>query len=81
VVGEVRPVKARHHHLGLAHPQTTQDVLADAGRGGSREREDRRAPEISHCAGQKEVVGAEIVAPLAYAVGLVHHEEAHARPA
>jgi hypothetical protein len=80
-IGEVRPVEAGYHDLGLAHPQGTQDILPHAWCCGRREGEDRRIAEIPHNPRQKEVVRPKIVPPLGDAVGLVHHEEAHAGPA
>ncbi len=79
-VCQVRAVEARHHHLGRAHLQGAQDVLADAGGGRRGQGEHGRAPEVPHGAWQEQVVGAEVVAPLRDAVGLVNDEEAYASP-
>ena len=77
-VGQVRAVEARHHHLGRAHLQGAQDVLADAGGRRGRKGEYGRVPEVPHGAWQEQVVRPEVVAPLRDAVGLVHHEKADA---
>ena len=44
--------------------------------GGRGEREDRRPAEPLDDGAEREVVGAEVVSPLAHAVRLVHDEEA-----
>ena len=76
-VGQVRAVEARDDHLGRAHLEGAQDVLADAGGRRGRKGEHGRVPEVPHGARQEQVVGAEVVAPLRDAVGLVHHEQAN----
>jgi hypothetical protein len=75
-VGEVGPVEDADEDLGLAQAELVGDVLADL-RGGGR-------GEGLHADGggdlaqlaQAAVLGAEVVAPLADAVGLVDDEGA-----
>ncbi|MEJ7716608.1 MAG: hypothetical protein WKF31_01085 [Thermoleophilaceae bacterium] len=77
--GEVRPVEARRHPERVSQPQPAHDVGGDLGGGrGRRGHHGARAHEAGGV-GQPEVVGPEVVAPLRHAVGLVHHEETHAR--
>src|SRR5919106_3939006 len=77
-VGQVGAIEARHDHLRRAHLERDQDVLPDAGRRRCREGEYGRVTEIPYGARQEQVVGAEVVAPLRDAVGLVNYEEADA---
>ncbi len=74
--GEVRAGEAAHH-LGCVGGQAEprQDLVADdRGRGG-RAGEHARGREIGDQSADLEVLRAEVVAPLADAVGLVHRDE------
>ena len=74
---QVRAREAGDRHRGVAHPELAHDVGAHL-RGRRRgERQHRRAPEAVDHRAEREVVGAEVVPPLADAVRLVDDEEAH----
>jgi hypothetical protein len=77
---EVGPVEGALVAGGLAHPELADDVARHAARGGGGERQHRDAPQLLAQPGEPPVGGAEIVAPLADAVRLVHHHQAHAAP-
>jgi hypothetical protein len=67
--------------LGLAQAKPSWDLLAH-GRCSSRwVRKHHRTPELLDDGAQMQVVGAEIVAPLVYAVRLVHHGQGRSRGA
>ena len=73
---EVRPREAVDQHLRPLQPQRANDVLARAGVGGGGDGDARHAGEDLGEAAEGAIVGAEIVAPLADAVGLVDRDEA-----
>ncbi len=67
--------------LGLAQAKPSWDLLAH-GRCSSRwVRKHHRTPELLDDGAQTQVVGAEVVAPLGYAVRLVHHGQGRSRGA
>ena len=72
---DVGPVEARHELAGLGQVQPGYDLGAGGlGRGGGQ-RDERHLAEPLAQHGQAEVVGAEIVPPLGYAVRLVDGEQ------
>ncbi len=75
VEGEVGPVEAGAHPLGFAQGQAGDDLLGDLRRRGRRASHHRRVAELGDHRRQAQVVRAEIVAPLADAVGLVDDEQ------
>ena len=78
LVEEVGPREAGDERLRLAEVQLLDDVAAHrvGGRGGQGDR--RRIAQHAAELAQPRVVGAEIVPPLADAVGLVHGQELQA---
>ncbi len=71
----VRSVEAAHHDPRLAHPQSLNDLPSHRGRRGCGERQDTGMRErLDDCA-QAKVLRAEVVSPLADAVGLVDDKE------
>ncbi len=72
---EVGPLESAHVHGGRGQAELAHDVaLYEAGRG-RRQRDRRRVAQRLAHVGQAQVVRAEVVAPLADAVGLVDGEE------
>ena len=66
----------------IRYAEVVQHIDEHARRGGSRERQQRRgdtggAADLPACAGQAEVGRPEVVAPLAYAMGLVHGNDGY----
>lgn len=77
---QVRPVKARHRHLRIFQPKQAMNILPDPKRRRGRERAHRRPRgQGRHKVGNLQIVGAEILAPLADAVRLVHGDEGNFR--
>ncbi len=76
LVVEVGPIEAGLVHLGVGDVEVLEDVLLHllGGRGG--ERDHRHSLDLIEDGAQAAVLGAEVVAPLADAVGLVDGEEA-----
>ena len=74
-VHQVRPVEPADDRLDRIYAELVQDVFAHRRGRGGREREHGRMAELSDHAAEREVGGAEVVAPLADAVRLVHDEE------
>jgi hypothetical protein len=72
---QVGPVESGVDHVGVGDVQQGADVVDHVGGGGGRQGQHRRAAQILDGVAQEEVVGAKVVAPLADAVGLVHHEQ------
>ena len=72
---EVRPAEAAHELGRVRQPEPQSDVLAHLGRGGGGAGEHGRRPEGSHRGSEAQVVGPEVVAPLADAVGLIDSHE------
>ena len=70
-VGEVGAVEVADEDLGVAQVELAGDVLADAGCCGGGERLEGDAGEDVAEFAESAVLGAEVVAPLADAVGLV----------
>ncbi len=79
--GEVGPVEARRHAHRVAQAQAPLHVSGHLRGGGGRGAHDGPRAQPPRGVGQAEVVGAEVVPPLRDAVGLVDHEQAHARVA
>ena len=74
---EVGAVKACRHLIGVFQGQMGADVIPDVSRGGGRERPHHRAAgQAVHKGFDAQVAGAEILPPLADAVGLVHRDHA-----
>ncbi len=73
--GEVRPIEAGDDALGAVDFERGEDVVLHERRRRGREGDGRRVAHVVAGAGDLEVVGAEVVAPLADAVRLVHGEE------
>ena len=72
---EVGAIDARAHLDGIAQAQRAHDVGRDARRGGGRERHRAACADGVARIGEPQVVGAEVVPPLAQAVRLVDREE------
>ena len=80
VEGKVGPVDTGAHLHRIAQPQRSHDVGCDARRGGRGEcHRAARADRIARV-GEPEIVGTEIVPPLAEAVRFVHGEERDPAP-
>ncbi len=78
---EVFPVEARDHGPGLPKPQEPDDVRPDLPGGRSREGRQKGPPGQSlHKVRDLQIAGAEILSPLADAVGLVHGHQGDVRP-
>jgi hypothetical protein len=77
-IGQVRPIERSDEHRRLPQPQLRDDVPSHALRGGRREGVKRYLGKILAQPSQLPVLGPEVVAPLADAVGLVDRDEAHA---
>ena len=75
VVGEVRAVEAGRDPHRVAQPEPLRDVDGDPRRRGRRRGEDRARPERAGDVAEPQVVGPEVVAPLAHAVRLVDDED------
>ena len=73
--GEVGAVEGELDLVGCGDVEVAADVVGDFGGGGGGEGEDTGDAEVFGEAGQLEVVGAEVVAPLGDAVGFVDGEE------
>ena len=73
-IGQVGPVGDSDKHGGFAQPELLDDVLADAGRGCRSERVDAGGWEavLQRC--ELAIVRAEVVPPMADAMGLVDRE-------
>ena len=77
-VAEVWPVECSEEHPRRAEVELGGDVGPDTRRGGGREGVNACCGEAVAEEGQLPVFGAEVVAPLADAVGLVDRESLHA---
>ena len=76
---EVLTVKARHHGRGILQAEHLLNVRTHTlGRRGGKGRHDRALRQRIDKLANLQVGGAEILAPLAYAVGLVNCHERHA---
>lgn len=76
---DVGPVEVADHHLGVAQPEPPHDLLPHRRRGRRGQRQpDRRADRLGRRA-QPHVIRAEIAAPLADQVRLVHDEQPRPR--
>ena len=74
---EVRAVEAGRDLVGVFQFEAAPDIVPDVGRGRRCERPDDRAPgQAVHERLDAEVAGAEVLPPLADAVGLVHRHHA-----
>ena len=77
-VREILAIESRDDGLGLVQLQLADDVRAHVAGGGGRERDGgRRAEPLAHVA-DAEIARAEVVAPFADAMRLVHREQRHA---
>ena len=72
---DVLPVEPAHQEERVAHAEPRHDLLAHGRRGGGGQGEDRRPPEDVRDGAEAQVVGPEVVPPLADAVRLVHDHE------
>ena len=80
--GQVGPVEAGGHPHRVAQAEARATMsFATCGVAVAVEATSARAPEIARGVGEAEVVGAEVVAPLRDAVGLVDDEQADPRVA
>ena len=77
---QVRPIETRVDDLGIGDAQLPQDVVDDLVGGGRRHGQHGGVAQFLDHVAQLEVVGAEVVAPLAHAVRLVHDEQVDRRP-
>ena len=75
--GEVRAARAGVDEAVVRHAERGADVGLDGRRGRRGQREHRRIAEIGAQHRQAQVVRAEVVAPGADAVGLVHGQQRH----
>ena len=73
--GEVGAAEAVDEERGIAELELGDDVLLHGGRGGGGEGEDGRGAKGGEVLAEGAVVGAEVVAPDADAVGLVDGDE------
>ena len=80
-VCQVLPLKAHLEHVLLNEPQPFLDVVHHLGRSRGGEGQHGDVGLQTANVGNMEVAGAEVVAPLADTVGLVHRDEAHAHTA
>ncbi len=78
---QVGPVEPRVDDLGVGDAQLPDDVVDDLVGGRRRHGHHRGVSQLLDHAAQLEVVGAEVVAPLAHAVRLVDHEKVDRRAA
>ena len=76
---DVRAVEAAGDDDRIAHSESRDDLLANRRRGGGRERKHGRSAELLDDGTEPEVIGPEVVAPLAHAVGFVYDEERRLR--
>ena len=74
-IDDVRPVEARDEGAALAQMQPLDDLLPGAQIGGGGERHPRNGREPLGERRQGQILGAEIVAPFAHAMGLVDGEQ------
>ena len=77
-VADVGPVEAGDVHGGVGEPETEAHVVARLGVGGGRAGHDGDAGEQAAQPAELDVLGAEVVAPLADAVRLVDGEQGDA---
>ncbi len=75
LVEEVGPLEAGDEALRVVQGQLLDDVAADAVGGRGRQGDGRRIAQQLAEVAQPGVIGAEIVPPLADAMGLVHRQE------
>ena len=75
---EVRPIERCDDDVGLRHAQHAHDLGARVGRGAARHGERDRVAEQVAVLAEPVVNGAELIAPLNHAVGLIHGQERHA---
>ena len=76
---EVLAIKTRHHRRGVLQAEHLLNVRTHAlGRRGGKRRHDRAPRQRINKLANLQVSGAEILAPLAHAVGLVNGHERHA---
>ena len=75
-VAEVGPVEAGDEQLGVAEVELVGDVAADRVGGRGRQRDAGGRAELPPGQAEPGVVGAEVVPPLADAVGLVDGQQA-----
>ena len=79
---EVLAIKTRHHGRGVLQAEHLLNVRTHAlGRRGGKGRHDRTPRQRTDKLANLQVGGAEILAPLAHAVGLVNGHERHANAA
>ena len=79
-VEDVRPVEARQEALGTLQVQALDDLLAGTHVGGGGQGDARHMREQLGQLAQLQVFGAEIMAPLRYAVCLVDGEQRNVQP-
>ena len=79
-IGQVRAIEPRDELGGVAKVELVGDVAADEVGGGGRQGDAGGHLQLSAGAAEPGVVGAEVVAPLADAMGLVHREQRRPDP-
>ncbi|SCF80088.1 hypothetical protein GA0115255_106882 [Streptomyces sp. Ncost-T6T-2b] len=77
---DVRPVEARDEVLRVRHTEPAGDLLVRGVRRGRRQRDARHVRPALAEHGQRQIVGAEVVAPLGDAVRLVDREDGDLAP-
>jgi hypothetical protein len=78
---DLLPVGVAHDHRRVGHAERRDDLTPDGGWGGGGQREHARSVQRVDDRPERGVIGSEVLAPRADAVGLVHHEQAGARGA
>ena len=79
-VDEIGTVEGAHEHGRVAEPELAGDVLANPRRGRGSEGVEARLRKPLAEQGELPILRAEVVAPVADAVGLVDREPLHAHP-
>jgi hypothetical protein len=74
---QIGPRESCDDDARVAHSELSDDVVANFSRGRRGKRENRRSAQPLHDGSKRQIVGAEIVTPLADAVRLIDHEQAH----
>jgi hypothetical protein len=77
---EIGACKAGDLHEGILHPELADNVGLHLGRGGRSQGEHRRPLQPAGDVAEGEIVGTEVVSPLAHTVGFVDHEETDGAP-
>ena len=75
---DVRPVEVTDHLLGVAQPEPPADLAPHRRRRGGGERDPHAHPELVGLRAEPQVVGPEVLPPLADEMRLVHDEQPRA---